>query len=388
MATVLSLNSGSSSLKVGVYATDDGDSPRLVARGAGEGIGDHQGRAWLRGPDGSPWLDEARTLESHGEAVELLLGALGAHDVGQPAAAGHRVVHGGAVHAAPALVDDALLRELDALVPFAPLHLPPELLGIRTIAERMPRLPQVACFDTAFHRRMPELAQRFPFPESFWERGVRRYGFHGLSYEYLVDVAGVADEGCAVLAHLGNGASMAAVRDRMPMDTTMGLTPTGGFMMGTRSGDLDPGVLVFLHERLGYDVGAIDELVNHESGLLGVSGRTVDMRELLAVRDHDPAAALAVDLFCYGVRKAIGSLAAALGGLDTLVFTAGIGEHSAPVRAEVCAGLGHLGVALDAEANDRHAGVISTPESGCRVRVVPTDEEVVIARHTVSVALS
>jgi acetate kinase len=230
---------------------------------------------------------------------------------------------------------------------------------------------------------MPELAQRLPLPTALWDEGVRRYGFHGLSYEYILGALGDAAAGAGVIAHLGNGASLAAVHTRDPIDTTMGLTPTGGLVMSTRSGDLDPGVLVYLARERGYDAAALERLVDNESGLLGVSRRTSDMRTLLEARAAgDPAAALAVDLFCYQARKHIGAMAAALMGLDWIVFTGGIGERAATVRAEICAGLAHLGVHVDAERNAAHAPVVSVDGAATVVRVIPTDEDVVIARHT------
>ena len=256
------------------------------------------------------------------------------------------------------------------------------------MAVRFPDLPQVACFDTAFHRRMPELAQRFPLPRSFWDEGLRRYGFHGLSYEYIVETLGTAIRRRTIIAHLGNGASLAAVRDGRPIDTTMGFTPTGGFMMGTRSGDLDPGVLLYLMNEKHYDARQLEYLVNHEAGLLGVSGLSSDMKTLLEKRDSNPSAAQAVELFCYHLRKYIGGLTAVLGGLDTLVFSGGIGERAAPVRWEVCRGLEYLGIHLDPQRNEAHADIISTSQSSGTVRILPTNEELMIARHTRRVIFS
>jgi acetate kinase len=285
-------------------------------------------------------------------------------------------------------VDALLLESLLALMPLAPLQIPSELSVIEAVAERFPTLPQVVCFDTAFHRRMPELAQRLPLPRALWDLGVRRYGFHGLSYEYIVERLGPAARGRTIIAHLGNGASMAAVRDGLPVDTTMGLTPTGGFMMGTRSGDLDPGIILYLMREQGYDVGRLDRLVNSESGLLGVSGLSPDMKTLLERRGREPAAAQAVAMFCYQLGKHVGALAAALGGLDTLVFTGGIGERAAPVRWETCQGLEHLGIRLDPGRNAVHADTVSGSDSRCVVRIIPTDEDLMIARHTWAVLSS
>jgi acetate kinase len=378
---VLCLNAGSSSLKLARFEV--GPDERRIAQGAAERIGLEEGRVWLRDASGEKVAERTLRLADHDAALHALLDELGRLPGDRaPDAIGHRIVHGGAEHARPARIDRGLVTELEALVPFAPLHLPAGLRCIAAAAARFPDAPQVACFDTAFHRTMPEVAQRFALPRSLWDRGVRRYGFHGLSYEFVVSEVGADVLGRAVIAHLGNGASAVAVRDGASVDTTMGFTPTGGFAMGTRSGDLDPGVIVHLLDHCGYDARRLDTLVNHESGLLGVSGSTPDMKTLLENEGSDPRAAEAIALFCHGLKKSIGALAAVLGGLDTLVFTGGIGEHAAPVRERTCRGLEHLGLAFDASANATHAKVISPPDSRCTVRVVPTDEERVIARHT------
>ena len=296
---------------------------------------------------------------------------------------GHRLVHGGRHHVAPERVTDALLADLRALVPLAPLHLPSGIAGVEAVTTRFPALPQAVCFDTTFHRDLPEVARRLALPRALADpAGIQRFGFHGLSYEYVMERLGPAGRGRVVIAHLGNGASMAAVRDGRAVDTTMGLTPAGGFMMGTRTGDLDPGVLVYLAREKGYDANGLDRLVNKESGLLGVSGVSADMKTLLERRDEDEKAALAVAMFVYQVRKQVGAFAAALGGLDTLVFTGGIGERAAPVRAEICDGLGHLGVYLDPARNAAHGNPASMPGSRCQVRIVATREDLMIARHT------
>ena len=275
-----------------------------------------------------------------------------------------------------------MLKTLHDLIRFAPLHLPSALAIMEALASRHPDVPQVACFDTAFHRQMPEVAQRLPLPSDLWEEGVRRYGFHGLSYEYILESLGSEGRGRVIIAHLGNGASMAAVRDGEPVDTTMSFTPTAGLVMGTRCGDLDPGVLIYLMRERGCDAEQLTELVNFRSGLVGISGFSSDMKTLLDRRENDPSAAIATALFSYQARKFIGAFAAALGGLDLLVFTGGIGERAAPVRAEICRELTFLGVQLDEQGNVRHAGVISMPQSRCVVRVIPTNEELMIARHT------
>jgi acetate kinase len=353
---VLCVNAGSSSLKLALFATAAGE-PRALGRASVDRVTDH-GRA----------LDDA-------------LGQL----AGQPAPtlASHRIVHGGAEHTAPAWIDARLIAGLEALIPLAPLHLPPSIAAIAAVTARRPGLRQVACFDTAFHAQLPEVARRLPLPAAFDRAGIRRYGFHGLSYEYIVSALGPALPPRLVIAHLGNGASLAAVEHGRSIDTTMGLTPTGGIPMGTRTGDLDPGVVLYLARERGMAPDAIAELVEHHGGLAGVGG-AADMRTLLARAPDDPAARLAVELFGYAVRKQIGAYAAALGGLDALVFTGGIGEHAPEVRALACRGLAFAGVVLD-DARNR----ASAPDIGvgaCAVRVIPTDEDAMLARHAVALA--
>jgi acetate kinase len=383
--TILCLNGGSSSLKYAVYRISDGGEERVFS-GAIEAIGAEGGKAWLRAGD-KVLSDQSGSFANHAEAVRAMFAALKTQGVTELAAAGHRIVHGGPKLTAPQRIDDRLKAALRELIPFAPLHLPSQVAMIEAVAAHFPDLPQVACFDTAFHSRMPEVAQRFALPGKLWEQGIKRYGFHGLSYEYVVRKLGDELGQRAVIAHLGNGSSMVALRDGVSIDTSMGMTPTGGFMMGTRSGDLDPGVLVHLLGA-GYSAEKLEALLNHEAGLLGVSGQSSEMKVLLEKRKTEPAAALAVQMFCYQARKFIGAFAAALGGLDTLVFTGGIGEHAATVRAEICSGLQYLGVALDGAANNRNAEVISAAGGRCVVRVVETDEDLMIARHTRSVALT
>ena len=275
-----------------------------------------------------------------------------------------------------------LLLALRKLIPFAPLHLPSEIRGIDAVTHNYPELGQVVCFDTAFHRHMPEIAQRLPLPRSLWHEGVHRYGFHGLSYEYIVSALGDGVRGRVVVAHLGNGASLAALQDGRSQDTTMGFTPIGGLMMGTRSGDLDPGILVYLMDEKGYNARQFDKLLNHRSGLIGVSGISSDMKTLLEKSSMELHAAQAVEMFCYQARKAVGGLSAVLGGLDGLVFTGGIGERAAPVRRLICEGLEFLGIRLDPERNEAHGPIISSKDSPCTVRVIPTNEGLMIARHT------
>ncbi len=376
-ARVLCLNAGSSSLKLARYDGEARVAAVVVSR-----IGLPCGGIAVRDGAGRAIADTAGDFPDVGSAVRAAFAALDTAGVAPPDAIGHRVVHGGATHVAPERVTPALVADLRALVPFAPLHLPAALACIDEATARFAGAPQVASFDTAFHRTMPAVSRRLPLPRALAERGIRRYGFHGLSCEYVVGTLGAATLGRAVIAHLGNGCSLTAVRDGASIDTTMGFTPAGGVMMGTRTGDLDPGVLVHLLAHMGWDAAAIARLVEHESGLLGVSGATSDMQALLAMRATSAAAAEAVELFCHQVRKHVGALAAVLGGLDTLVFSGGIGEHAAPVRADVCRGLEHLGVTLDAERNARHEAVVSPHDAACTVRVVATDEDLVIARHT------
>jgi acetate kinase len=346
---ILAVNCGSSSLK---YAVFDGEV--RVRDGKIERIGV---------PDGH---------QTHAHALNAALDAL--RDL-RLDAAGHRLVHGGPLLHEPTLIDARLLASLRSVVRFAPLHLPPALAAIDAVAARLPHLPQVACFDTHFHWSMPEVARRLPLPADLDAMGVRRYGFHGLSYESVL--ARVPDPGRAVIAHLGNGASMCAVREGRSIDTTMGFTPSGGLMMGTRAGDLDPGVLVFLMRDRGFGAREVERLVDHQSGLAGVSGTTSDMQALLASRDA--RARLAVEMFCHIARKFIGALAAGLAGIDSLIFTGGIGEHSAEVRDRICSGLSHLGVQLDPQRNAKSEPIISSGR--CTVRVVAADEERVIASH-------
>lgn len=376
---ILSLNGGSSSLKFAVYRLSDATEERIFS-GAVEGIGQSSGKAWLRSGD-KTLQEESGKFPDHTAAIETMFAALHKQGAEKLSAAGHRIVHGGPKFKAPQLIEEKLKAGLKELIPFAPLHLPSQVAMIEAMAAHFPDLPQVACFDTAFHSRMPEVAQRFALPRELWEQGIRRYGFHGLSYEYVTGKLGTELGRRTIIAHLGNGASMVALKDGLPMDTSMGLTPTGGFMMGTRSGDLDPGVLIHLLKG-GYFADPLEELVDYKAGLLGVSGQTSDMKVLLQKSQTDSAARMAVQMFAYQVRKFIGAYAAVLNGLDTLVFTGGIGERAAEVRAQICTGLEYLGIILDAAANDRNAEMISLPGTKCTVRVVQTDEDLMIARHT------
>jgi acetate kinase len=378
---VLALNSGSSSRKAALYAIGPAGE-RALASAAAERLDTSAASLWTESGGRKVRRALSGDAARAAGALDALLTEL--EGLGLPAAeaVGHRLVHGGAAHSVPALVTDALLAELDRLVPFAPLHLPGELAGIREVARRSPGVPQVACFDTAFHRAMPEVAARFALPRDLYDAGVRRYGFHGLSYEYVLEELGPNPPARVVIAHLGNGASLAALKNGKPIDTSMGLSPTGGVMMGTRSGDLDPGVLLYLMRERGLDASAIERLVNDEAGLLGISGLSSDMKALLDARAANSNAELAVEMFCYQVKKFIGAFAAALGGLDVLVFTGGIGEHAAPVRRRIAGGLEHLGIRLDDERNRAGADPLTFPESPCAVRIIGTNEDLTIARHT------
>jgi acetate kinase len=322
----------------------------------------------------------------HVEALEVLIRFLRAQlQDGTIAGVGHRVVHGGLEFMAPTRVDADVLGRLERYVPLAPLHQPRNLAAIRRMLERLPGVPEVACFDTAFHRTVPEVAQLFALPPRYAAAGIRRYGFHGLSYEHVASVLPALDPraaaGRTVVFHLGNGASMCALRGGRSVATTMGFTAIDGLPMGTRSGALDPGVLLYLFDELGMSVRDVERLLYEESGLLGMSGVSSDMRELLA--SEAPAARQALDVFVYRAGRELGSLAAALGGLDAVVFTAGIGENQPEIRRRICADAAWLGLELDPEANGRHGPRISTPGSSVAAWVVPTDEETMIARHVV-----
>ena len=378
---VLSVNAGSSSLKLSLYRVS-ADGEQQAGWGHVDRIGQEEGHFAVYDGDGNVLAENHNPCPLHGDAMKALCRVLRKSGVGEPDAIGHRLVHGGERFTEPALIDPEVMNELRELIPFAPLHLPAQIQCIETAYQIFPGLCQVGCFDTALHRRMPEAAQRYPLPRWLWDEGVRRYGFHGLSYEYILSVLPDNAAGRIIIAHLGQGASLAAVRDGQPVDTTMGFTPTGGLMMATRSGDLDPGVLLYLMDVKGYDAAKIDDLVNFKAGLWGVSNGGSDMKTLLARRQSDPFANQAIEMFCYYLRKYIGSLTAVLGGLDTLVFTGGIGEKGAAVRWEACQGLEYLGIALDAEKNDANADIISTSDSRCCVRVIPTNENLMIARHT------
>lgn len=382
---LLTLNVGSSSLKAALYRLGPAETVEL--RVSAERIGMPNSTLRVVDAQRSVLLDRADPLPNHAAALEVLFAWLRAEGLDEGLLAiGQRVVQGGSQYTAPTLITDEVVGVLRKLVPLDTEHLPQALEVIENVQRAYPTLPQVACFDTSFHRQMPRVAQMYPLPRDLWEAGVVRYGFHGLSYEYILQelraLDAAAADGRLVIAHLGAGASMAAVHQGVGVDTTMGLTPTGGLVMSTRSGDLDPGVLIYLLEARRLDPAALNRLVNKQAGLLGVSGTSADMQRLLEQEATDPHAADAVALFCYQARKLLGALVAALGGLDTLVFTAGIGEHSAVIRARICAGLEYLGLQVDPDRNSTHAPIVSSDASRVVVRVIPTNEDLMIARHT------
>jgi acetate kinase len=387
---LLVINAGSSSIKFSVYAVGSGAAPMaLQYRGEVDGLGARP-RFVARGASGEALSAEALGAgASHDDALRKILDWIETRTTGtEVVAAGHRVVHGGVRYTAPVALTPEVLSQLDALVPLAPLHQPHNLAPIRSLARLKPALPQVACFDTAFHTSQAPVAQTFALPFALSESGIKRYGFHGLSYEYIASVLGEhlgeAADGRVVVAHLGAGASMCAMRGRRSVATTMGFTALEGLPMGTRTGAIDPGVILHLMNERGMSLAAVTELLYKHSGLLGMSGVSSDVRDLLA--SDSPRAARALDVFVYRVGRELGSLAAALGGLDALVFTAGIGEHAASIRARVCRDAGWLGVGLDEAANDRGGPRISEPGSRASVWVIATNEELMIARHTLALA--
>ena len=381
---VLVLNAGSSSLKFALY---DASSPLVrIFSGVIDRIGSPEATFTLKGNEGQQMERKAISAPNHISGLDYLLKRL-AEITGTAGfgAVGHRVVHGGPHYRDPQKVDRAILADLRRIRSFDPEHLPSEIALMEVFAANFPNVPQVACFDTAFHTTMPRVARLLPIPRRYEAKGVQRYGFHGLSYAYLMRelerLAGAKTaNGRVILAHLGNGASMAAMRGGRSLDTTMAFTPAAGMVMSTRSGDLDPGLVAFLARSERMTASQFDKMVNHQSGLLGISETSSDMRDLLAQETKDVRAAEAVALFCYSAKKWIGAYAAVLGGLDTLVFAGGIGENAPPVRARICEGLGFLGIELNESRNAKAAEVISTDGSGVTVRVIRTDEELMIAR--------
>lgn len=384
---IVVLNSGSSSIKFSLFL-DQEDGPALDVKGQVEGLYTDHARFKAKGADGAvraehEWIGE--TVPGHDGAIDYLVGFLRSELADDELVGfGHRVVHGGMRYTRPVRVDADTLHDLERFVPLAPLHQPNNLFPIRRVLERMPDMPQVACFDTAFHSTVPEVACIFAIPAELTGAGVRRYGFHGLSYEYIASILPGIDRkaaaGRTVALHLGNGASMCAMDGGRSVASTMGFTAVDGLPMGTRCGSIDPGVILFMMDHLKMDARSIEKLIYKESGLLGVSGISSDMRVLL--ESASPMAKLAIDQFVYRIRRELGGLAAALGGLDAIVFTAGIGENSTYIRRRVLKDAAWLGVAYDEDANSAGGPRISTPESRVAAWVIPTDEELMIARHT------
>jgi len=380
--TVLALNSGSSSLKFGLYRAGPGATELLVS-GEAESIGDGRGQFHAQGPRLEAAVSERDPIASPRDAILRVARLLA--DTGQPApdAVGHRVVHGGPKLRRHCLIDASALARLEAATRFAPLHMPEALAAIRYAQTHFPGLPQAACFDTTFHADMPDVARVLPVARDLQMDGVQRYGFHGLSCESIMRQLADKPPERLIIAHLGAGASVTAVEAGVSIDTSMGLTPTGGVIMGTRSGDLDPGVLIYLLREKGLDADALEASIDQGSGLLGISGLSGDMRALHAAAGSNPAARLAIEMFCYSVCKQIAAMIAALNGVDLIVFTGGIGENDALAREMICRGLSWIGVGIDEDRNRLSVeNPISEPTSRCEVRVLPSLEDEQIARHT------
>jgi len=382
---ILTLNVGSASLKFAVYRF--GAAEERVLTGNLDRVGLHDGRFRAQRGDGTSLEDTSVDLPDFEAAMTQLLRWLPQHlPVESLAAVGHRVVHGGREFAEPTRITPEVVRALRTLVPLAPNHLPASIAVIDAAAKAFPTVPHVACFDTAFHQTMPAVARRYGLPRVLYDAGIQRYGFHGLSYQFIVEELNRLDAATnhhrLVIAHLGNGASLCAVVAGQSVDTTMGLTPASGLVMGTRCGDIDPEIPLYLATERGMTPAAIRNLLGRESGLLGVSGISADVRDLLAAEGSDPRAAEALDTFCYSTRKGIAAMTAAADGLDTLVFTAGIGTHSPALRARISSGLQHLRVHIDPVRNAANAPVISPEGAAVTVRVIATNEELLIARFT------
>jgi acetate kinase len=383
----LVLNAGSSSLKFCVFQRPDGERWRLGARGQIEGIGTSP-RLTVKDANLRKVADEqldTSTVQNGSDAIGALAIWLRSQYAGaRVLGVGHRVVHGGAKFTKPVIVTPEILAELKELIPLAPLHQPYNLAAIEAVEERLPGVPQVACFDTSFHRDHAAVADLIPLPREICKGGLQRYGFHGLSYEYIAstlpEVAPEIAKGKVIVAHLGSGASLCALNDGKSVDTTMGFTAVEGLCMGTRPGSIDPGAVLYLFQNLGLSVKEVEAILYKKSGLIGISGISNDMRDLIG--RAEPEAKLAVDYFIYRIAKEIGALAAALGGVDAFVFTAGIGENSPEIRRRVCQASAWLGIDFDAEANEQKATRISTPQSRISVWVIPTNEELMIALHT------
>jgi acetate kinase len=383
---VLAINAGSSSLKSALYTL--GDQEKLELRARVERIGEPAGLFRVEDGEGKELLGEETHVPDLRSAIEGWLAWLGTRwSAPAPEVVGHRIVYGGAEYVRPHRITSALIGALEEMTPLDPEHMPQALAAIGAVERSFPSVPQVACFDSAFHRRMPREAQLYAIPRRLSERGIIRYGFHGLSYEYLLqelrrEAGDEVADGRIIIAHLGNGASMGAVRGGVGVDTTMGFTPTAGLAMSTRSGDLDPGILVYLLRQESLDASRLNALLNEQSGLLGISGVSSDMKELLDTEARDPHAAEAIAVFCHVAKRFLGALCAVLGGLDTLIFTGGMGENAPRVRQLTCQGLEFLGIDLDSARNEANAAVISRGGSAVTVRVMKTNEELMVARHS------
>lgn len=378
---IVIINSGSSSIKFALFEVDHG--PHQILEGKIERIGSLEATFRVKSIQSSDDVAQLVNVPNHLAAIKVFIDWFKMHH-GSISAIGHRVVHGGPKYDISQRITTDLIDELHRLSPFDPEHLPQELMLIHAFQDWLPNIPQIACFDTAFHHDLPRVAQLLPIPRRYDAQGVRRYGFHGLSYEYLMEELTrcgdpAVTKGRVILAHLGNGASMAAVKDGKSIDTSMSFTPTSGLPMSTRSGDLDPGVLLYLSQTEHLNAKQLSDIVNFKSGLLGVSETSSDMRDLLEYETHDVRAAEAVSMFCYQVKKWIGAMAAVLNGLDTLVFSGGIGENAHIIRARICEGLDYLGIKLNNTCNKSHASLISKTGSQVSVRVIRTNEECMMA---------
>ncbi|MEQ1739070.1 MAG: acetate/propionate family kinase [Methyloglobulus sp.] len=380
------INAGSSSIKFAIYRLDSSSKLIVDANGQIDGIG-NQPNFTVTNQQGVVLVDNmlpSNEVADHKATISIIYAWLLEYIAeGELLAVGHRVVHGGQHYAEPVLIDTKVLSDLEKLIPLAPLHQPHNLAAIRALQEIMPTLPQVACFDTAFHCTQSEVTKRFALPRHFFDEGIRRYGFHGLSYEYITSVLPTLDPALErariIVAHLGNGASLCAIHKGRSVATTMGFSPLDGLVMGTRCGTIDPAVLLYLMDHYGMDARALEHLLYYESGLLGISGISNDMRTLVA--SDDPYAKEAIELFVYRIGREIGSLVAALGGLDALIFTGGIGEHSNEIRANICQQSMWLGIKLNKQANENSSKLISTPHSTISTWVIRTDENLIIAKH-------
>jgi acetate kinase len=378
---MLALNSGSSSLKFGLYRVGPSRTEVLLS-GEAQSIGDKKSKFDARTSRGNIVLSETLAIPSQREAIIRIARLLADSELPAPGAIGHRIVHGGPTLRQHCLIDASVLRQLEAAIAFAPLHAPSALSVIRFAQEHFPGLPQMACFDTAFHAELPEVARVIPIARELQGEGIQRYGFHGLSCESILRQLASDLPDRLIIAHLGNGASVTAVKGGKSIDTSMGLTPTGGVIMGTRSGDLDPGVLIYLMREKKFDAGMLEELVDHRSGLLGISGVGSDMRRLHEAAPSNARARSAIQMFCYSVRKQVAAMIAALDGVDLLVFTGGIGENDGEARAAICSGLSWIGVSLDEARNRSATNPINDAASRCSVQVLASQEDEQIARHS------